>query len=1149
MQHNQTLWGGEQDSRPPPKPFTLVQHNCLASWDVFLSLFGSFAQLAHPPSIVTLQDPPVYRGKLPSFNSFSVFSPPTDGGCKPRVAFYVYSSFLAIVSLLPQFFGRGDVMALDLFTPDGFFNPSTTGFTIINSYSTKGRLNNTRSIPPDIVFPACSLPTLTLGDLNIHPPTADPLRTFKEDELATSMPYFDRATELGFSLLNTPGVFTRFSMSLIGRPGVLDLAFACPLLAPYFTEWSDPLPPTGSDHVPILLRFEAPLFRAPPPAPNWALTEWPLLEVSLKAASISPALPLPTTRSLDVWFKTNLDKIIAQLALHTPVKRVTFRSKPWWTELLSQLRKAYNSALRSSKVNRFDAALLASARAARSAYFKAITKAKRDHWSASLASATPQTVWTAKKFAVGRPPPRFPELPGAATPLELNRALLNHFFPGEPARTVDSILLPFRDCPALMAEEVGRALARSSPSSAPGPDKTPNSVWKRINQVAPHLIHDLLAPLVTHGFHPPALKMADGIVLNKPGKPWYDSPASFCVIVLLQTFSKILERIMNSRLSGVARVAGLLNPHQCGSLAGLSASDATTTLTHEIRTLQMAGRKVSTLFLDIKGGFDNVNVSTLCNMLKAKGVNPYLVSWTRSFLTGRLCRLLYQGSPKIFAPVSVGSPQGSPVSLLLFVIYVSRLHSDLPQGLTLSYVDDFGLTASSTSYRRNIQLLQRQYAVLKAKGARLGVSFSIPKKELIHWRTSKDRGPVSRIPIHLDGFVFNPKNEVRWLGYWFTPSISTTPHFTKRLAKAQAAFMAVKRLCPPGMGLPPFLCHRLASSLLFPILSYGADTFKPTVHMTRKLAAFWHRVQRWTTNCFACTPVDILAVEACLPPIDLLLAYKHRLACLRVLCSPPEINRATARLPPSLHTPLLHRHTPNHRVLCRGNPGARLHLPWHRTRPAAKNKTHLPLDALPHSMLFLLGPDGHTPLPVTSQHLLGESYPAPPPGCTYPQLKLLCKNPLMEEWDLVALDPPRYEYHPSLKPPPCMGLPKFDAGLLHQMRSGKSYLGAHPSWDNDGPPTCPSCGEAPESFEHAILHCSAKRPARTHHLQGVSELGPDAPVWSSAALLGALTRFVRSTATAFPPGMFSHPSSSVSLVSSRSSNVVSFGYFMSSQKS
>ena len=608
---------------------------------------------------------------------------------------------------------------------------------------------------------------------------------------------------------------------------------------------------------------------------------------------------------------------------------------------------------------------------------------------------------------------------------------------------------------------------------------------------------------------------------------------------------------MNSRLSCVARATGLLNPHQCRSLAGLSATEAVTTLTHEVRTLQMAWRKASTLFpsLDIKGGFDNVNPSTLCGILRAKGVNPYLVSWTKSFLSGRFCRLLYQGSPTVFAPVSMGTTQGSPVSPLLFVIYVSCLHCDITRGLTLSYIDDFGLTVASSSYRRNVQILQKQYARLESRGARLGVGFSVPKTELIHWRTNRDRAPISKAPVHLDGSIFTPKAEVRWLGYWFTPSFSTTTHFVKRLAKAQAAFVAVKRLSPPGIGLPPFLCHRLASSLLFPILSYGADAFVPTIHMTRKLAVFWHKVQRWTTNCFLSTPTDILAIEACLLPLELLLRYKRRLASLRILCSPPEINPATARLPPSVQKPSLYRHSPDHRSLSAKNAGSRLPLQWLQPTPPSKNRAHLPLDALPYSMLFLLGPDGLSPLPVTSQHLLCESYSKPIPDRSYPQLKLKCKTLLMQEWDEAMPDPARYPYPPSINPHPVMGLDKFSAGRLQEMRSGKSYLCAHPSWDSDVPTTCPSCQSAPKTFEHAILLCPAKEPARARHLQGVRDIGPDAPVWSSAALLCAVARFIKSTATAFPPGMFSRPSSSADSVSSRSSNVVSFGYFMSSQES
>jgi len=155
----------------------------------------------------------------------------------------------------------------------------------------------------------------------------------------------------------------------------------------------------------------------------------------------------------------------------------------------------------------------------------------------------------------------------------------------------------------------------------------------------------------------------------------------------------------------------------------------------------------------------------------------------------------------------------------------------------------------------------------------------------------------------------------------------------------------------------------------------------------------------------------------------------------------------------------------------------------------------------------------------------------------------------MEELDEAAPDVARYPYRPSLRPHLFMGLDKFSAGHLHQMRSGKSCTRAHPSWDRDDTTTCLRCLSAPETLEHDILHCSANAPAMTRHLQGVLNIGADAPVWSSAALLGALARFLKSTATAFPPGMFTRPSSAASSVSFRCSNVVSFGYIMSSQES
>ena len=153
----------------------------------------------------------------------------------------------------------------------------------------------------------------------------------------------------------------------------------------------------------------------------------------------------------------------------------------------------------------------------------------------------------------------------------------------------------------LSPEEVSVALASCPPSSAPGLDTIPYSVWKAVHRIAPSVHKSLLAPLLRFGHHPSSLKKANGVVLDKPGKPSYDSPSSFRITVLLQTVSKILERITASRLSALARYVGLLNPNQYGSLPSLSSFDACAALVDTVCTLQRPGRKVSSLFLDIKG--------------------------------------------------------------------------------------------------------------------------------------------------------------------------------------------------------------------------------------------------------------------------------------------------------------------------------------------------------------------------------------------------------------------------------------------------------------------------------------------------------------------------------------------------------------------
>jgi len=1010
------------------------------------------------------------------------------------------------------------MVSVDFLSPEGLFGSPHHSLRVTSVYLLRTNCPPYRSISPVRIVSFLSYPHLALGDFNLHHPLADPCRSLSEREFIISTRYLDAAFDVPYHLLNTLGVYTWFPFDKISQPSVLDLALANTALSPLVSSWDTPLTSTGSDHVPCVITLKRPAIMLPPPTPHWALLDLDTVGKALDTFTTLPCLARPTPNSLSRWFDISSTRLISLLTSHAPSQRPCPHSKPWWSPRLSSLRREYH---RFARISRLDPSPLnwSNVKSSRRKYFKAIASAKRTHWSDFLSSATLCSLWTAKRFAFGRPPQRFPDLPGASNPAEVAETLLDHFFPSKPPPPLLPRLACYEDYTPLTPEEISRALSRSSNTSAPSPDHIPYSVWKAAHRMKPSLLPSLLDPLLAHVFHPPSLKKALGIVLDKPGKPSYDSPSSFRVIVLLRTLSKILERVVASRLSAQAAICSLIHPLQCRSLSGRSTADAALVLSHNVESFHRLRYKVSTLFLDVKGGFDNVESPSLLSRLRRKGVSPYLVQWVGSFLRDRTCHLTFEGSPHLFAPVSVGVPQGSPISLLLFVIYVSSLHLEIPRSLIISYVDDFAVTVASPSYRTNVRLLQKSFSALKRKASSINISFSVPKTGLIHWRTSRSNEPPCSLPVQLEDQPFYPQTRLKWLGFIFTPTFDPRSHFSRRYTLANAALATIRRLSPPGMGLPPYLCLSLARSLLAPILLYGSAVWYPPPSIMGPMSVFWHRVCRWITNCFSSTNITCLHREACLPLLRVLVRHQRRLAGLRLICSPQEVNPATARL--SKFVPTL---SPHRTALIAGGkitsqPYLFFNLDWRSAPDKTKNPRyrHNAIMALANTTIPLV-PDASM-LPPISLHLTDYLPPVPVVIPSYARLKLRAKQLLLSDRSATRA-PPYYPIPPSTRPHPFMGLGKFVAGRIHQMRSGKGYLAAHPSWDTpEADKSCPLYSEALQTLEHAILSCPSSARQRSRLLQGVSDLAPEAPIWSDQQLLIALAEFIRTTTTGFPPEM------------------------------
>jgi len=632
-----------------------------------------------------------------------------------------------------QFFSseRDDFRALDVFTPQGCFGSNFPRFRIGNAYA-RPLPPNLHSVSPEAALQDLEFSHLVAGDFNIHNTATDPSRPVFAKEESESAPYFSLATDLGFTLLNTPGIYTRFPFSEDPQtkcdiPGV-----GPPAHVPAFRSWdASLLPSTGSDHGPIYIALRPPTPHNDKPRPRWQEADCPGLTDRLKNWQIAPPPDPPSPNQLDKWFSSALSTLTTVIEHWAPCTRPSPKSQAWWTPLLTSVRKEFAITTRKAKRLRTPNSYT-TARQAKLSYFKASKRAKATYWADFLATTSPDNFWTSKQLVAPRKTSRFPALPNAADPVTITNALLDHFFLPEDLLPGRGRLTKNPSASPLTKEEIRLALSKSSPSSAPGLDGILYSVWKKVNVINPSIILELLSPLVAFGYHPPSLKNANGVLLDKPGKVSYDSPASFHIIVLLKTISKILERVMTVRLSAIAKSKGLLHPNQYGSLPGLSSTDACLALIHEIKTLQRPRLEVSTLFLDIKAGFDNVNAYTLRARLLAAHAPSYMVDWVSSFLSATTGTLVFQGSPNLSAPVSVGTPQGAPISPLPFLLYVDPLHMLIPRGLMVSYVDDFSITVASPSYRGNIRRLQGLFNTISTRGRDIGVSFSVPKTELIH---------------------------------------------------------------------------------------------------------------------------------------------------------------------------------------------------------------------------------------------------------------------------------------------------------------------------------------------------------------------------------------------------------------------------------
>lgn len=850
--------------------------------------------------VVLIQEPYIFRDctrritkNHPSYDSFS----PNDDweSVRPRAISYVRKELSLHTEQI--YTDSSDTVALRLTSPTG------KTLLLFNVYNNTPRTPSSKSAIQTLYTIPQSLfkgDFLLQGDFNLHHIRWQP--SWPRSPSPGAEDFVEWADHHNIILLSPLDKATH------NQGNVLDLALGSGTLLYKSTCCIASHLDATSDHSPLLTTI------------GWEVYPDIQPKLKLKTLDTSLFLNLLTTATKAItalppsFSTTALDKLAEsltealQVAYSGSTRRTIRHGKGnyWWNSECKMARREYKSKMKSN-------ISIEKQRNARKEYRKSIKKAKVDFYKARVEEAsTAKDVFTMVKWHKTRGTyrssplvdPRYPELPPVTKLSEkrdilLNNLLVNAAEAGDIPMDSPTISIRSIEFPPLTEDETQESLFRAG-NTAPGSDEIPTPIIKLAWPLIKTQVHSLFSGCISLGHHPKIFRQAVICMLQKPNKSDLSSPRSYRPIALLSVLGKGLERLLARRIAWISIRSKILASQQFGALPCRSAIDLTTCLTHDVERALNEGKTASMLTLDIKGAFDAVLPGRLVRRLREQGWPDNLVKWISSFATDRTVQIRLDNETGPSRSISCGLPQGSPISPILFMLYISPLFKIGPPVKKFGYADDVAILATTNTLSENCSILSESLSDLLEWGQTEGITFDPRKSELQHFsRCRKDKDPSSTPSVISQNMTVSEKNRqpyTRWLGVYFDRNLSFKWHVRILTGKAMKVANALRSLANTSRGAKPSLVRQAVLACVLPTALYAAETWWPGLHrrsaqgrlISNRVAGHITLIRkvilagaRAILPVYRTTPTSALFRESGLLPPEIELNKRSRQAILR----------------------------------------------------------------------------------------------------------------------------------------------------------------------------------------------------------------------------------------------------------------------------
>jgi ribonuclease HI len=636
-------------------------------------------------------------------------------------------------------------------------------------------------------------------------------------------------------------------MKNLGGVSHLDLSFASPNLA-IKCNWSVLETSLGSDHFPVVIKYNAPPVIEDNSNIKWGLrrANWEKFKSCCKSIVNKDVVKANTSD----YCKALTEAIVRAAEQSIPiisVKPSRPKTVPYWD---SDCDSAVNERNRAqSEANKKGAKSQAAMeyRRLRGVAQRVIKDAKANYWRTYCDTLTGSTkmgsVWRmAKKMTGNNSCSTIPTLTkdnkDHCSNIEKanllaqtfantsNNSNLSESFKRHRAKMEIQYALQHPQCndgeainQAFEFHELATAIRQSKNNSSPGKDRIVYEMLKHLPKPCVELLLDFYNKCWAEGTIAPEWKETIVIPVRKPNKTASD-PQSYRPITLSSILCKILERLVTNRLSWYLETNKLLNESQCGFRKNRSTTDQLVRLHDAINKALATGGYLVGVFLDFKAAFDLVWREGLLFKLRGLGIGGNMHRWINDFLTGRTIKVKVGGEISDPQTLDNGTPQGSVISPLLFLIMINDIPTvNNAQSQTSIYADDGSLWRSGVNLKQLNKDLQKQLDDVVAWCDCWGFKISEAKTVGVVFTRKKQQN----IKIKIHGNEISIENEVKFLGMIFDSKLTWNAHINSLVAKCVSRINLMRSVTSHSWGASKSVLLTIYRALVRSRLDYGSQ--------------------------------------------------------------------------------------------------------------------------------------------------------------------------------------------------------------------------------------------------------------------------------------------------------------------------------------